>query len=297
MTYRTFGVDYFDSVLVANEVQIRFVRDVWQAHNIEPKPLKVVGSCYFDELSALHEKLKNNTEQNPLVLPNQTLAKNTSQNTKTILVSPSWGKETLLSKYGLKLLLPLAKSEFNIIIRPHPQSLISPSESQNIASLKQNLESYKNVIWDEGTPNIYAFERADLMISDFSSVIFDFVCLCGKPVLTMDFEFDAAGYDIADIDMSEFWTFKALKRIGDRLSENDIERVAEIAKGLIESSAKSKEIADTKKELIAYHMEAGQRSAIEILGIQKDILLDSLGGYAEVLERLQMLENVMKKDK
>ncbi|WP_237022163.1 CDP-glycerol glycerophosphotransferase family protein, partial [Helicobacter bilis] len=184
MTYRVFGVDYFDSVLVANEVQEDFIRDIESAHNVKRKHIAITGSTYLDELSLQANALES-------------FPKNS---TKTILVSPSWGKETLLNKYGLDLLLPLAKSSYHIIIRPHPQSYISPSEKANIQHLQEALKDYSNVEWDKDTPNIYAFARADMMISDFSSVIFDFVCLQGKPVLTIDNDMDLSGYDMADIE-------------------------------------------------------------------------------------------------
>ena len=51
MTYRVFGVDYFDSVLVANEVQEDFIRDIKSAHNVKRKHIAITGSTYLDELS------------------------------------------------------------------------------------------------------------------------------------------------------------------------------------------------------------------------------------------------------
>ena len=48
---------------------------------------------------------------------------------KIVLVSPSWGDNGLLKKYGLKLLKPLAESDYHIILRPHPQSSISEKDN------------------------------------------------------------------------------------------------------------------------------------------------------------------------
>ena len=211
MTYRVFGVDYFDSVLVANAVQRDYVRDVESAHNVKQKYIAITGSPYLDELARQSEGYSQSTDS-----------------VKTILLSPSWGKETLLSKYGLELLLPLAQSGFHIIIRPHPQSFISPRERENIEQLQAALKAYKNVEWDRDTPNVKAFARADMMISDFSSVIFDFVCLQGKPVLTIDNDMDLSGYDMADIPREGIWTFGALDSIGGRVKAGDFGRIKEL---------------------------------------------------------------------
>ena len=48
MTYRAFGLDYFDSVLVANEIQRDFVREVEEAHAVKKKYIGVVGRTYLD---------------------------------------------------------------------------------------------------------------------------------------------------------------------------------------------------------------------------------------------------------
>ncbi|MGX3010344.1 CDP-glycerol glycerophosphotransferase family protein [Helicobacter sp. 23-1044] len=258
MTYRTFGVDYFDSVLVTNEVQENFVREVEKAHNIKRKYIAIVGSTYLDELAILRESIKEKAHK---------------KGKPTILVSPSWGKETLLSKYGMRLLEPLAKSPYNIVIRPHPQSLIGETESANIKHLQSTLSNYKNVEWDIGTPNVIAFAKADLMISDFSSVIFDFVCLEGKPVITMDFAFDSAGYDLADIydstNIGEFWTFKALKQIGGKINENDFANLQTIIDSALSQNLAQKSIANL---LWKHPFCAGKNAALEILQIQKEIL-------------------------
>ena len=302
MTYRVFGVDYFDSVLVANEVQEDFIRDIESAHNVKRKHIAIAGSTYLDELSLQANALES-------------FPKNS---TKTILVSPSWGKETLLNKYGLDLLLPLAKSSYHIIIRPHPQSYISPSERENIQHLQEVLKDYSNVEWDKDTPNIYAFARADMMISDFSSVIFDFVCLQGKPVLTIDNDMDLSGYDMADIERDSIWTFKALDRIGKRISQEHFSQIQEICEEIFNScdlkdtqqdnsnanTTNTQEdtnkqlklcLQETKELLWQHPHNAGMQSARELLKIEREILESRLKPQIALVARLRELDTMLEK--
>lgn len=373
MTYRAFGLDYFDSVLVANEIQKDFVREVEAAHDVKRKYIGVVGSTYLDELarlrrhsafelksgsldtscghyrqgssleSALHNpdfsskilecqqsggesrvvtessdldsvaaskssdisESKTITEsaialdsetptQEPHSARKSTIShrKANALPARTILVSPSWGRETLLTKYGLTLLEPLAQAGFSLIIRPHPQSLIGEAESKNIAYLQKSLQQYQNVEWDIGTPNVYAFARADMMISDFSSVIFDFVCLEGKPVLTLDFAFDPAGYDLSDIDMEHFYTFETLKRIGGKLEERDFTNIASVITQILESN-KSQEAQKCKKELWQYPHCAGLKAAQEILKIERELLEQSLKAYMPQVRRIREIDSML----
>lgn len=284
MTYRVFGLDYFDSVLVANEIQGNFVRQIEKAHEVKHKYIAITGLTYLDELAKLRESIKENLKDSmPL-------------NNKTILVSPSWGKETLLSKYGLRLLEPLAKSPYHIIIRPHPQSLVGEVESSNIKHLQNALKDYSNVEWDIGTPNVIAFARVDLMISDFSSVIFDFVCLEGKPVLTLDFSFDSAGYDLADIydenNIDEFWTFKALKQIGGKINESDFPRIENIIDSALQSNANKDALTKIKNTLWCYPHDSGTQATLEILKIQKGLIESQLD--KNLLNRLDSTKNAIE---
>ncbi|MGX2985108.1 CDP-glycerol glycerophosphotransferase family protein [Helicobacter sp. 23-1048] len=278
MTYRAFALDYFDSVLVANEIQKDFVREVERAHNVKVKYIAVVGSTYLDELANLRESIKEKAHK---------------KDKPTILVSPSWGKETLLSKYGMRLLEPLAKSPYHIIIRPHPQSLVGETESANIKHLQDALSNYSNVEWDIGTPNVIAFAKADLMISDFSSVIFDFVCLEGKPVITLDFTFDSAGYDLADIydNIGEFWTFKALKQIGGKINENDFANIGKIIESALKSSTNIDSLNTIKSTLWQYPHNSGKKATLEILKIEKSLLESQLN--KSILNHLDLTKNAI----
>lgn len=280
MTYRVFGVDYFDSVLVANDIQRKFVRDVEAAHDVKTKFIAITGSPYLDELYTKSQKIAQDSATKPNA-------------TKTILISPSWGKESLLSKYGLKLLLPLAKSGFSLIIRPHPQSFIGASERENLESLQAALAEYSNVEWDKDTPNVYAFSRADMMISDFSSVIFDFVCLEGKPVLTIDNEMDLSGYDMADLERESIWTFKALDRIGGRVRESDFERIGELCQKALDSGdfgEIASNIQAVRSELWQHAHDAGMKSALALLKIERELIESRLRPQIGLVERLRALD-------
>lgn len=276
MTYRVFGVDYFDSVLVTNEIQAQYVREIEKAHDTQAKHIAIVGSTYLDELDNLKQsitKKQSSDTSNPHTNPR-------------ILVSPSWGKESLLSKFGLRLLEPLAKSGFDIIIRPHPQSLVGKEESSNIESLKSSLQPYSNVSWDIGTPNVYAMAQADLLIGDFSSSIFDFICLFEKPVLSVEFAFDKAGYDMADLE-GEMWVSKALQEIGAKLKESDFDNI----KDIILSNLSSNRTQEIKNLLWQYPRNSAFVATKEILSLH----IATLEIPSHILEQVQSINLAISK--
>ena len=69
--------------------------------------------------------------------------------------------------------------------------------------------------------------KADLIITDFSGIIFDFACVFDKPVIYADTSFDTLPYD-ADWLSEPRWSFKILPEIGIQLTEEDIQNIDQI---------------------------------------------------------------------
>ena len=222
-TYRLFGLDYFDSVLLTGDYQKTDLQYLENARNITKKELVTVGCSYLDILA---EKIKSIPEED--------------NHNFTVLVSPSWGSVGVLSKYGEKLLDPLAKTGWNIIIRPHPQS--KKSEKEMLDRLEARYKDNANIVWDYERDNIYSLKKADIMISDFSCIIFDYTFLCDKPVIYVADNIDLRPYDAYDLG-KELWQFETLKKMGIKLDENNFENIAEV----IKNASDSKELSEQRK--------------------------------------------------
>jgi hypothetical protein len=241
--YRLFGIDYFDSVLLTGDYQAADIRILEQQRGTQQKKFITVGCTYLDMFA---ERIKN--------LPPE------ENHPFTVLISPSWGPSALLSRYGEKLLAPLASSGWRIIIRPHPQS--KKSESLMLEKLGAKYRDNPNLEWDYERENIYSLAKADIMISDFSGIIFDYVFLFDRPVIYVKQGFDLRPYDADDLgeDATEkLWQFKTLHEIGTELKEEDFTRIGEIIRNatgsreLLEARQRAKETA------WQYQGEAGKR--------------------------------------
>jgi hypothetical protein len=245
--YRLFGIDYFDSVLLTGDYQAEDIRTLERQRNIPEKKLVTVGCSYLD----VYAKRINNLpveEDHPF----------------TVLVSPSWGPSAILSRYGEKLLDPLSASGWRIIIRPHPQS--KKSEAQMLERLQSRYKETKNIEWDYERENIYSLNKADIMISDFSGIIFDYMFLRDKPVLYVNQDFDLRPYDADDL-YHELWQFKTIREAGIELKEDafshitDIIKTAEDNETLVLARKKARETA------WQYQGEAGKRIFEFLTGI------------------------------
>lgn len=240
-TYRLFGLDYFDSVLLSGDYQKTDIRLLEKQRDISKKDLVTVGCSYLDVLA---EKIKN--------VPDET------NHPFTVLVSPSWGNVGVLSRYGEKLLDPLVKTGWRIIVRPHPQS--KKSEPEILSRLEERYKNDKNLEWDYERDNIYSMKKADMMISDFSGIIFDYTFLCDKPVMFVKANMDLKPYDAYDLE-KELWQFSTLEKMGIELNENDFENIKEVIQNASDSEELKKERKIAKETAWMHQGEAGKNIA------------------------------------
>jgi hypothetical protein len=239
--YRLFGIDWFDSILLSGEYQIKDIRELENIRNTRKKELVVVGSTYLDDYNS---KIKDLPAEDNHIF--------------TVLVSPSWGQGALLSAMGDKLLESLKNTGWRIIVRPHPQS------KKSEADLLNRLETqYSSFTWDYKSENIDSLSKADIMISDFSGIIFDYAFLFDKPVLYHNASFNKEMYDAGDID-HEPWKFEAVRRFGVKLLENDLPRIKEIIENAVSDTSLSQE-RKKAKETAWQNIGGGGRAVVDAL--------------------------------
>ena len=100
----------------------------------------------------------------------------------------------------------------------------------------------QNIEWDYNRENIYSMKKADIMISDFSGIIYDYTFLCDKPVMYVNAELDLRPYDAYDLQKT-IWQFDVLKKIGIELKE---EHFADI-RNVIQHASDSPELAEARR--------------------------------------------------
>ena len=222
--YKLFGLDWFDSVLLSGEYQKKDIRLLEELRSLPEKELIVVGSTYLDYYS---NKLNDITTEEDHIF--------------TVLVSPSWGPGSILNEYGDTLLQNLSCSEWRIIVRPHPQSRISETEM-----LDKLEKKYNSFIWDYKSENLDSLSKADIMISDFSGILFDFAFLFKRPLIYHNSRFNKEMYDASDLD-HEPWKFNAIRQFGTELVENDLSNITDIINKIIYDTKLIENLYQVKK--------------------------------------------------
>lgn len=208
LTYRMFQLDFFDSVLTVSDFQTEEIRKIERLRKIPAKDIKVVGLPYFDSLS---EKIAN--------------AGKPYDDSKVILLAPTWGKSGYLYSFGETLIAKLLDLGYEVVFRPHPQSYTADKEV--LDKIRERFQGAEHFRWNSDNDNFDVLNEASLLISDFSGVLFDFALVFGKPVMyTPPEDFDDSIYDCAWLD-EPLWKYEVLPTIGCQIQPDNLDNIKE----------------------------------------------------------------------
>lgn len=213
--YRMFGIDYYDAILVSGPEQEKAVRDLEQLRSLPAKDIATVGMPYMDEME---RRLR---QSGPV---------EKSSAERTVLLAPSWGSEGLLNKFGATIIDKLLQTGYHLVIRPHPQSFTAEKELMD--GLMACYPDSEQLEWNRDADNFEVLKRSDILISDFSGVIFDFALVYDKPVIYTETKFDYSVYDQWWLKRP-FWTFDILPSIGQKLTEENLDELKEMIDGCL----------------------------------------------------------------
>lgn len=211
--YRMFGIDFYDALLLSGEFQVHEVRELERLRKLPAKELEIVGCPYLDVMAKRLEGLDQPEKDRTCVL-----------------LAPSWGSSAILSVYGSKIIDALIQTGFEVIIRPHPQS--KTSEADMLEKLMATYPDGEQVSWNFDNDNFDVLNRADVMITDFSGVIFDYALVFDKPVIYTEGQFDDAVYDAAWLE-EPLWKFSVYPTLGIPLDESQFPRMREVIKQVL----------------------------------------------------------------
>lgn len=212
--YRMFGIDYYDSILLSGDYQVKQIRKMEAKRELPAKDLKLVGIPYMDDMAARLDSVGA-----------------AEAHERTVLLAPSWGDSALFGVYGGKIIEKLLETGYHVIVRPHPQSF--KSEKELMDKLMEKFPNSDKLEWNRDSDNFEVLRRSDILISDFSGVTFDFSLIYDKPVIYTTPNFDLGPYDAWWME-EPLWTTTILPQIGAELTEDKMDSLKELIDTCIE---------------------------------------------------------------
>lgn len=171
MTMRKASMDHFDTVFCTGKHQREEIEKTELAYGLKPKKLVDWGYCLLDKMRAEYNKTSHNTEKK-------------NSNVKSILIAPSWQQDNIVDSCLDELLDNLKGKGYKVTVRPHPQHVrLMPERMKQLTEKYAANEDIE--IQTDFTSNNTVFE-ADIMITDWSGIAYEYAFTTCKPVLFVD---------------------------------------------------------------------------------------------------------------
>ena len=253
--YKMFGMDYYDAILLSGGALEPELRELEVIRGLKAKETAVVGSPYMDSLLTKHNEYSRDV--------------NCERNRRVVLVAPSWGKMSLFNRFGNNLLRPLYNSDYEVIVRPHPQSY--KSEKGLLEKLMNDFPTNARWSWNRDNDNFDVLEKSDILISDFSGIIFDYSLVFNKPVLFSNAEFDYGQYDACWINHP---TFRDIiqPQLGRAIVEEDLPNICKMIDSILTDKVHEEKRLRAKEQCWEYIGESA-RITVDWLVEKHDTLL------------------------
>ena len=188
---------------------------------------------------------------------------------KTILYAPTWGYErSSFFSCGQDVMKKLLESGYRVIFRPHPQFFVShKKEYEAFLEDIKKCSNYSSFEIDTNKTPIESMKKSDLMLTDFSGVLFDYAYLSEKQVLLLNVKNACNGYEAEEmIPLGVDFDIPASKTLAHQLTEEESRDIAQTVKHWLESKADNKEkIRKFRDENIYNFGKAGIAAADAII--------------------------------
>ena len=253
LTIRKGGEDHYDTVFCTGPHQLRELRQMEALTGSPEKKLVETGYPLLDRMIADYEASDRPVREK-----------------KQLLIAPSWQKDNIVDSCLEPLLENLRGKGWSVTVRPHPQEV-----RHRAAYFEQLQARYADdddvEIQTDFSSNATVF-NADLLITDWSDIAWEFCFTTKKPVLFIDTPMKIMNPDWEKIEEKPM-NIVCRERVGAILRPEEIDRAAETAEALLRGQERYRQsITDCLNESV-YHL--GESARVEasyiISAIQRKI--------------------------
>ncbi|MDR1074414.1 MAG: membrane protein insertase YidC [Treponema sp.] len=167
-TIRHGALDYYDTIFCAGKFHVLEVRESEKFYNLPAKRLVECGYGVIENMREhylAHYELYNNKPM------------------RRVLIAPSWNYDNILDSCLDELLPALLHKGWQIILRPHPDYIKRFGEKWGAITAKYEKETGDDFIIEVDFSSNETVYSADVLVSDWSWIAYEFSLAVDKPVL------------------------------------------------------------------------------------------------------------------
>jgi YidC/Oxa1 family membrane protein insertase len=254
LNLRKGALDHFDTVFMTNDQFKREILALEEVNHLPRKNLVEYGYALLDEMIAEYDALpkKNSTE-------------------KTVVIAPSWQKDNIMESCIELMLDNMVGHDYRIIVRPHPQYMRHHAEL--VEALRHKYANVgDNIVFETDFSSSATIYSADLLITDWSNVGYEFCFTTTKPGLFIHTPMKIMNTDYRKIDIESFAS-RVRPKIGREIMPDEIPNINEVISDLLARADEYHEVIDQirRQEIynFGYAAEAGAKYLISSMITKK----------------------------
>ncbi|MBQ3436385.1 CDP-glycerol glycerophosphotransferase family protein, partial [Candidatus Saccharibacteria bacterium] len=228
LTMRKGSMDNYDSVFVTGKYQREECEKTNQVYNLKSRKIINLGYPLLDEMITDYKKSSKKTTKK-----------------KTIMIAPSWQKDNIIDLCLDQILDSLKGENYQVIVRPHPQHVRHMKEMFN--KMQENYQDTNIIIQTDFSSTDSVF-NADLLITDWSSIGYEYAFTTEKPVISIDTPMKIMNPEYKKIKVEPF-NIWARSEIGEVVKVGDVKNINKTVQKILKDPKKyQKKIATLKKD-------------------------------------------------
>ena len=249
LTYRTGALDYFNTIFAVSRSQAVEVRAIEKLRKTKKKKIIECGYGLIDNMIEAYEALDKKENEK-----------------KTILIAPSWQYDNIMDSCLDGLIDALYGKGYKIVVRPHPQYVRRfPLKMKEIIGKYKDKFNDDFVIETDFSSNVTVY-TADLLITDWSAIAYEFSFTTNKPTLFINTEMKVVNKDWKLIKIKPF-DITGRNEVGRAIEKSEVQQVADTVKELIDTRDEYYEKIDALKHEYFYNLgSSGDVGAEYIIG-------------------------------
>lgn len=241
-------LDHFDTIFCVGDFQIPEIRKQEELYNCKKKNLVVCGYGFLESLQRKYDELPQK-----------------SNSVKKILIAPSWQKDNILDSCIDLLLKELLGKGFEVVIRPHPEYVKRYKNRLDDLILRYKNYDGGDLTFETDFSKSDSLYDSDVVITDWSSVVFEFSYVTLKPCIFIDTpmkvynsEYKKIGIEPLEITLRNV--------IGKSFPVNDFSDMSKTISDMIENKEEySQKIKAARDKYVANYGESGKASGEYII--------------------------------
>ena len=219
LLYKQNALDYYDTVFAKNEKQELEIREIEKIRGTKKKNIIQTGYTLIEDMISDYEKNKKANKY------------------KTIVIAPSWQEDNIMDSCLDTIIEKMLDTDYKIVIRPHPQYIRRNSAKMKALEEKYNDKFSDKFILEKDFSSNETVYNADLIITDWSGIGYEFVFTTTKPCLFINTKMKILNPDYEKVPVVPM-DIEVRDKLGRCIEKSEVENIKEYIDDLIINQSK-----------------------------------------------------------